>query len=92
MKRRTIAGAVLMSLTLSPFATPGFARIRQPGLERSWVETDFRDDGSFTSLVTLTRGITPPFWHGEAEETYVDPAIALQPSGHGEWRKIAESR
>jgi hypothetical protein len=88
------AGLVVSALTLASslflVASQGYAMgPTQGALEGSWVETDTRVNGTFVSLLTFTRDLDPaaPI-RGEATEAYVNPAVPLQTTGHGEWRKL----
>lgn len=93
MKNRPqlLFGALALASFLALTAAPSFALIHAGTVEGSWVETDRRANGDFTSLLTSTRdqdGTALP--HGEAIKTYFNPDVAIQTTGHGEWEKIGD--
>ena len=83
---------VSVSLLLSMFhASIAVAATQGDPIEGSWAQTDTRVNGIFTTLLTFSRNFDVPTPHlGEATATSVDPAIQLQPGGHGSWAQAGD--
>lgn len=90
-KTRLLIAAVLVLLMARPAAALGPTL---GGLERSWTETDTRNDGTtFLVLLTFTRDLGQKNPNrGEATATYINSKVRLQPSGHGMWSQTGDNQ
>ena len=90
-KTRLLIATVLVLLMARPATAFGPT---MGGLERSWTETDTRDDGTtFLVLLTFTRDLDQKNPNrGEATATYINSKVQLQPGGHGAWSQTGDNQ